>query len=403
MPLCLLDASPNIDNICPRSKACEDLQSAETVLTSDIESTPKRFRPDAVRLGMRLAAYGLSAVLVLIAIGLAHTEAGSVAAAVPQAAGAATPAAGVDGSSSAFAASLALPGTGSEMTRLVEPHTTIPTRADYSIKQYAVKPNDTLFIIAAKFDLKPATILWGNPELADNPNILSVGRSVNILPVDGALRVVMSGDTLEKIAKYFHGKVEDIVQFPGNDLDPLNPEIHPGQQIIIPGGWRDQVEWNLPAPPQGRQTTGRGWTTEPGACPGPFSGANGTGSFVWPANNHYLSGWNYHDAGNPSHQGIDIAAGLGAPLYAADSGVIVFAGVSTVGYGNLIIIDHGNGFQTAYGHLSQINVVCGQSVYQGNLIGLAGSTGNSSGAHLHFEIRSDQYGRVNPWSYLPKP
>jgi murein DD-endopeptidase MepM/ murein hydrolase activator NlpD len=268
------------------------------------------------------------------------------------------------------------------------------------VKEYTVVANDTLFIIATKFNLKPATILWGNPELADNPNILSVGKTVNILPVDGALRVVMAGDTLEKIAKVFHGKIDDIVKFPGNDLDPLDPQIRQGQQLIVPGGWRDQVEWTLPAPPT-RQVTGRGWSAEPGACPGPFSGANGTGTYAWPAHNHYLSGWNFHDPGNPSHQGIDISAGLGAPITAADSGVIVFAGVSLVGYGNLIVIDHGNGYQTAYGHLSQINVVCGQSVYQGNLIGLAGSTGNSSGPHLHFEIRSDQYGRVNPFSYLP--
>ena len=90
---------------------------------------------------------------------------------------------------------------------------------------------------------------------------------------------------------------------------------------------------------------------------------------------------------------------MGAPIYASDTGVVVFSGGSIWGYGNLIIIDHGNGFQTAYAHLSQINVGCGAIVNQGQLIGLAGSTGHSTGAHLHFEIR---YGsaRVNPWDYL---
>ena len=101
------------------------------------------------------------------------------------------------------------------------------------------------------------------------------------------------------------------------------------------------------------------------------------------------------------HPGIDIAAGLGAPIYASDTGVVVFAGWSTRGYGNLVIIDHGNGWQTAYAHLSQINVACGGAIYQGQVLGAAGSTGNSTGSHLHFEMRSDVYGRVNPHLYLP--
>ena len=370
-------------------------------MAQDSKPTIAANRQIAARIGLRVAAYALAAALVLAAVGLARSnDGGTASASIPAPVNPAKAVAAADTSVSTLASPLSLSGSGSDIIRLADLHTTIPTRADYSVKEYTVVPNDTIFIIATKFNLKPATILWGNPELADNPNILSVGKTVNILPVDGALRVVMAGDTLEKIAKVFHGKMEDIVKFPGNDLDPLDPKIHPGQPLVIPGGWRDQVEWTLPAPPS-RRVSGRGWSPEPGACPGPFSGANGTGAYAWPARNHYLSGWNYHDPGNPSHQGIDISAGLGAPIYAADSGVIVFAGVSLVGYGNLIVIDHGNGYQTAYGHLSQINVVCGQSVFQGNLIGLAGSTGNSSGPHLHFEIRSDQYGRVNPFSYLP--
>ena len=364
-----------------------------------IRSGFKLLRSAITQHGLRLAAYGLAAALVLAAIWLAHTGAVGTP---PLAAPSAAPAAG-SGGGGVFAPAPSLSLAGSAITRLTELTTTIPTRADYSVKTYTVQDQDTLFSIAAQFNLKPATILWGNPELATNPNILSVGKTINILPVDGALRTVMPDDTLAKIAKVFHAQVDDIVKYPGNNLDPNDPQIQPGQQLIIPGGWRDQVEWNLPAPPQGRQTTGRNWSPEPGACPGPFSGVNGTGYFAWPTSNHYLSGWNFHDPGNPTHEGIDIAAWMGAPVHAADSGVIVFAGVSTVGYGNLIIIDHGNGFQTAYGHLSQINVVCGQSVNKGNLIGLAGSTGNSTGPHLHFEIRSDQYGRVNPWSYLPPP
>ena len=353
------------------------------------------------KVGLRVAAYGLALCLIVATVWLAGTDWGYAEPPIsPTAAPSPSPAAkGAVAAPQAFPAPVVISAGYGGIVRLAVPHTTVPTRPDYAVKQYTVTDNDTLFVIADKFKLKPETILWGNPELAQNPNILSTGKSINILPLDGALRVVMKGDTLEKIAKYFHGKVQDIVNFPGNDLDPINPQLHEGQKIVIPGGWRDQVVWALPAPPQGRATTGRGWSTEPGACPGPFDGATGSGAFAWPTPNHYLSGWDFRS----DHPGIDIAAKTGTPVYAADSGVIVFAGVSNWGYGNLIIIDHGDGFQSAYGHLSQINVVCGQSVFQGNLIGLAGNTGNSFGAHLHFEIRSTSGGRVNPWSYLPGP
>jgi murein DD-endopeptidase MepM/ murein hydrolase activator NlpD len=283
------------------------------------------------------------------------------------------------------------------ITRNANPDTNIPTRARATIEKYTVVKGDTIFGIAANFNIKPDTILWGNPELVDSLNLLRPGKVLNILPIDGALRVVQPGDTLEKIAKAFHGNVDDILAYAGNDLDPGNPEqpLTPGQNIIIPGGWRDTVQWSLPVVSRQR---GPGSSGEPGSCPGGYSGPSGTFTFVWPANNRYLSGWDY----NPNtHPGIDIAAGLGAPLYASDTGVVVFSGWSTRGYGNLIIIDHGNGWQTAYAHLSQINLACGAAIYQGQLIGLSGSTGNSTGAHLHFEMRHSEYGRVNPWQFLP--
>lgn len=283
-----------------------------------------------------------------------------------------------------------------DVARLADIHTIIPSRPRYEVSKYTVGLGDTLFIIADKFNLDPETILWGNPTLADNPNLLSVGQELNILPVDGALRIVQPGDTLENIAQVYHGTVETIVNFPGNDLDPSEPVITQGQYIIIPGGWRESVAWQLPVVT--RATGPSANTGEPGSCAGPFSGPTGTSTFVWPANNHFLSGTDYLPQGHP---GIDIAAGMGAPIYASDSGVIVFAGLSYRGYGNLVIVDHGNGWQTAYAHLSQVNVFCGGSIFQGQLLGLSGSTGNSTGAHLHFEMRHSQFGRVNPWLYLP--
>lgn len=287
------------------------------------------------------------------------------------------------------------PGT---VSRLADPDTTIPTRARATIEKYVVQKGDTVFGIAAKFNLKPETILWGNPELIDQLNLLRPGKELNILPIDGALRVVQPGDTLENIAKVFHGNIDEIINYAGNDLDPADPQLREGQAIIIPGGWRETVSWQLPVASRSAARRGPGGSSEPGSCVGDLSGPTGSFTFVWPANNHYLSGWDY----NPNtHPGIDIAAGLGAPIYAADTGVVVFSGWSTRGYGNLLIIDHGNGWQTAYAHLSQYNYGCGAAVYQGQLIGLSGSTGNSTGAHLHFEMRHSEYGRVNPWTFLP--
>jgi murein DD-endopeptidase MepM/ murein hydrolase activator NlpD len=118
---------------------------------------------------------------------------------------------------------------------------------------------------------------------------------------------------------------------------------------------------------------------------------------VWPADNHFLSGNDYWSG----HLGIDIAAGEGAPVYAADSGVVTMAqGGDNYGYGNVIQIDHGNGYSTVYAHLSVIGVGTCQSVYAGQWIGGAGNTGNSQGAHLHFEVRQGG-GFINPWFVLP--
>ncbi|MBL8046872.1 MAG: M23 family metallopeptidase, partial [Anaerolineales bacterium] len=289
------------------------------------------------------------------------------------------------------------PVEASTVFRLAEPDTQVQERGRVTIEKYTVVKGDTVFGIAAKFNVKPDTILWGNAELADNINLLAPGKELNILPIDGALRVVQSGDTLEKIASIFHGNIDEILAFAGNDLDPSDPQIKLGQTIVIPGGWRDSVTWSLPTVGRNNTVSGSGRSSEPGACNGNYSGPTGSFTFVWPANNHYLSGWDY----NPNtHPGLDIAAGLGAPIYASDNGVVVFSGWSNYGYGQLIILDHGNGWQTAYAHLSQINLGCGASIYQGQLIGLSGSTGNSSGPHLHFEMRNATYGRVNPWDFL---
>ena len=118
---------------------------------------------------------------------------------------------------------------------------------------------------------------------------------------------------------------------------------------------------------------------------------------MWPTDNHFLSG-NDYGAGHP---GIDIAAGEGSPVYAAETGVVIVLGNDETGYGNVIQIDHGNGYLTVYAHLSEIGVKICQGVSAGQWIGAAGSTGNASGTHLHFEVIQDGLS-VNPWLVLPK-
>lgn len=125
-------------------------------------------------------------------------------------------------------------------------------------------------------------------------------------------------------------------------------------------------------------------------------GATGEGTFVWPTDNHFLSGDDY----KTGHPGIDIAAGEGSPVYAADSGAVSAMGNDESGYGKVIQLNHGNGYFTMYAHLSVIGVSMCQRVYAGQWIGEAGNTGNSRGSHLHFGVEKD--GRlIDPWLVLP--
>lgn len=285
-------------------------------------------------------------------------------------------------------------------------HTIIPTRPRQEVIKYVVQPGDTVFGIAEKFGLKPQTILWANYyTLLDNPHSLKPGQELNILPVDGTYYQWQAGDGLNGVARFFGVKPEDIINFPANHLDPetigdyANPNIKPGTWLVIPGGRREFVSWSAPIGVT-RTNPAVARALGPGSCGPVNGGAVGFGSFIWPANKHYLSGYDYSPETN--HYGIDIAGNQGEAVYASDAGVIVYAGWNDWGYGNMIIIDHGNGFQTLYAHLSALNVVCGQSVGQGDVIGAIGSTGRSSGPHLHFEIISST-SKVNPWNFLPPP
>jgi len=294
-------------------------------------------------------------------------------------------------------------GSHSEIARSIVSQITIPARNSDWVTQYTIQKGDSVESIAKQFGLKDGSIVWGNTDaLAKDANFLQPGQTLIILPVDGAFYKWKQADNLESVAATWNTTVDAILNWPGNELNPLAPSIAPGQWLILPGGWK-LYDWEAPMIRTGKSST---FALGAGACPNGYDGPVGTGDWAWPTSSawHWLSGNNYLGS---AHPGIDIALYLGMPIMAADNGVVVYAGWSqnrdgTPGYGNLVIIDHLDGWHTFYGHLSQINVHCGESMYGGMILGLGGSTGNSTGPHLHFEMR---YGSApqNPWSLLPPP
>ncbi len=316
-------------------------------------------------------------------------------------------------------AAIAAPEAASEsvdLIRLSDIHTFIPERSRTEITSYLAQKGDTVLGIAKKFGLTPETIVFSNPILNDNPHFLEPGQTLRIAPIDGLIRDVIAGDTIGGLARAYKVKPEDIINWPSNDIDPDNPQITVGQELFVPGGARGLLQISQPEPPSegngGSRPANNGGGAGPpspkqpwvlrsgaGACPAGFTGGvAGSGAFIWPANHHFISGYDFSGI----HPGIDVDGDVGEPMYAADSGVVVFAGWSDWGYGYTIVLEHGNNWWSLYGHLSGIHVGCGQGVTQGNQIGSIGNSGRSQGAHLHFEIYYGVY-QTNPWNVLPPP
>ena len=279
--------------------------------------------------------------------------------------------------------------------RLADFDTLIPNgNRQYPIK-YTIQEGDSIFSIAKQFNLEPQSILWANYDLLkDDPTFIAPGWRITIPPTDGIYYKWKTGDTLEKVAEKYYAKVEDIISWPSNHLDITNPDTANLEFVMIPDGWRETVAWIVPmafAPRSGVTRVVAG----PGGCEAPATGPIGSTGFIWPVGNHFLSGFDYA----PYHLGIDIAAATGTSIVASDSGTVIYSGWNDSGYGFMIEIDHNNGYQTLYGHMSSLAVSCGQQVAQGQYIGAAGSTGKSTGAHVHFEVRLNG-GFVNPWYVL---
>ena len=279
--------------------------------------------------------------------------------------------------------------------RSANPDTVLPVGSLKNVAEYTVSMGDSLFGIAKQFEVEPESVLWANSDtLNDDPHLISVGVKLKIPPVDGILYQWKEGDKLDVVAAKYHSSVEDILLYPGNDLDMTNPVIEPGTLLMIPDGYRPLTPWVIPIS-AGNDAGVTAQIAGPGSCT-PSGGYVGTYSFIWPtpyfgqvSGNDYWSG----------HQAIDAQCFQGDSIFASDSGVVIYAGPISGGYGNMIAIDHQNGYLTLYAHLNGFNVACGQSVSQGTVIGFCGSTGNSTGAHLHFEVRQNG-GFVNPWHVL---
>lgn len=243
---------------------------------------------------------------------------------------------------------------------------------EHTFEQYVVERGDTPGGIAETFNISPETLLGGNEFLSNESSLLQVGTTLTILPINGVLHDVRPGDTLEGIANKYGVPIEDIIAYEPNNLE-FPYRVYPDTQILVPGAVRELFVWTPPQLPP-RNSAWWGSQSQPYIV--------GTGSFIFPVNSRNYTQYYWY-----GHPGLDIGLPVGSPVYATDDGTVVYAGWNVYGYGNLIVVNHGNGFETFYAHLNGFNVVAGQIVYKGNLIGYSGDTGNSSGPHIHYEIR----------------
>lgn len=245
-----------------------------------------------------------------------------------------------------------------------------------TIEEYQVKPGDTLGTIAETFQIDADTIKWQNNLKNDT---IKPGDVLQILPVSGVAHKVRSGENIFSIAKRYGVDAQNIVNFPFNDFEDLDTfALSVGQTLIVPGGTPPR------AVPIFRQAPSRANVV---------AGVAGSGRFIWPTSG------NISQYPVSYHMALDIANRNLPDVVASDKGSVVYSGCLGYGYGCHVIIDHGNGFSSLYAHLSRIDVSAGQVVGQGQGIGRLGSTGRSTGPHLHFEIRR---GGVlqNPLGYL---
>lgn len=253
--------------------------------------------------------------------------------------------------------------------------TQISSKVRDSVVDYQIQSGDTVASIANKFGISVDTIRWENNLTGDK---IKVGQTLKIIPITGIAHTVSSGDTVYSIAKKYDADSQAIVDFPFNTFsDDETFELAIGQIVIVPDG----VMPAQSVAPRARQVT-------------PDAGSvTALGQFVWPTAGTITQRYSWY------HPGLDIANSTGTTDIAADSGRVIYAGWDAAGYGNMVLIDHGNGYKTRYAHLSVVMVISGQNIGRGQAIGKMGSTGHSTGPHTHFEIILNGV-HVNPLNYL---
>ncbi|MEK9129853.1 MAG: M23 family metallopeptidase [Patescibacteria group bacterium] len=247
--------------------------------------------------------------------------------------------------------------------------------------QYIVKAGDVVSGIAKKFGISVNTILWEN-NLRER-SLIKPGDALTILPTTGVIHTVTKGESLEKIAKKYEVSAEEILKT--NELVNINLKIN--QKIFIPGG-----EKYFPAISPKRIFAKNNWMS---SSKKQILKGGSKRQFIWPTSGHNISQYSHW-----GHTAIDITGkNYSSPIYASADGVIKTVIYSNRGYGRHVIIGHSNGISTLYGHMSKIFVNSGEKVEKGQVIGLLGNTGRSTGPHIHFEIRINGK-KINPLIYI---
>ncbi|MDO8570699.1 MAG: M23 family metallopeptidase [Candidatus Daviesbacteria bacterium] len=288
---------------------------------------------------------------------------------------------GVGGTDPRFANTYEVSPDDPILNSLYDSRTNISEKPRAEIIEYEVQSGDTLSKVAEKFNISTDTVKWANDLIYTDT--IKPGQKLKILPVSGVSHTVKSGDTLESVAKKYSTEAQGILDFPFNDV-PDDFSLKIGQVLIVPNGTPPQAPVAIRQVPIFKVAPNSSTFQAPGG-----------GNFIWPSFGPYLSqyfAW--------YHPGIDIPNRSAPPIIASDGGMIIVAGwPDNTGYGNRVVIDHGNGYTTLYAHMSNIYVSAGQTVSRGQTIGQMGSTGRSTGTHLHFEIRYKGIA-VNPLAIL---
>jgi murein DD-endopeptidase MepM/ murein hydrolase activator NlpD len=274
------------------------------------------------------------------------------------------------------------------------PAPTAPGQTDQparkQIVEYTVQNGDVIGGIASRYGVTVNTILWANN--LTFRSYIRPGDILKIPPGNGVMHVVVKGESLGKIARIYGVKSDDIAVENGLRKDGTNLSV--GAKLFIPGGSKIA---SIASPPRviDRNEGSIGKELEKVAAPPPSINAPAGSGYIWPTTDHRIN--QYYGL---RHTGVDIAGKIGNPNYAVADGKVIKSQCGwNGGYGCYVIIDHGSGVTSLYGHNSKLIAEVGEYVTQGQVIGLLGSTGRSTGPHIHFEIRVGGK-RVNPLKYV---